>query len=240
MTADRQPFRRIMLKLSGEALGGEDGSGIDADTIGRVCGEIAAIVRNATEVAVVMGAGNFFRGMEGVASGMDRVTSDRMGMIATLMNALALREFLAMEEIGSIVFSATEMKAVAKYYNPRLGRRMLKKGRVALCAGGTGNPFFTTDTAAVLRALELQCDAVLKATKVDGVYDKDPVKHSDAKRFERISYADVVSKKLGVMDLTAVTLAADNNLPIVVFNMNDPGALGRVAGGEIELGTLIG
>lgn len=232
-------FKRIMLKLSGEALGGVDGDGLDPQVLRRVAGEIAAVVKSGKQVAVVIGAGNFFRGATDITDGIDRVTGDQIGMLATLMNSLALRDYLFREDTKAVVLSAFETGPVAGRYTPMSGRKMLDRNKVTICAGGTGNPYFTTDTAAVLRALELKCDAMFKASKVDGVYDSDPVRNPDAKRFDTITYQEVIERGLGVMDLTAVTLAAGNKLPVVVFNMQEEGILPEVARGLLKLGTLI-
>jgi uridylate kinase len=231
-------YHRILLKLSGEALGGPDGTGIDSATIKRAASEMSAVVSDGRKLAVVMGAGNFFRGITGVAEGMDRVVADQMGMVATVINAMALKESLEEEGVKALVLSAVGGAGV-EVYTPQKGRKMLEKGKVVLCAGGTGNPFFTTDTAAVLRALELECEIMLKATMVDGVYDKDPKKSRDAKRFETITYGEVLARKLKVMDLTAVALAEANGLPIGVFNFRDAGMLARVAKGDLKHATLI-
>jgi uridylate kinase len=239
MTKKRNGYHRILLKLSGEALGGADGTGIDSATIKRAASEMSAVVSDGRKLAVVMGAGNFFRGITGVAEGMDRVVADQMGMVATVINAMALKESLEAEGVRAVVLTAVGGVG-AEVYTPQKGRRVLDKGGVALCAGGTGNPFFTTDTAAVLRALELECEIVLKATMVDGVYDKDPKKSRDAKRFETITYDEVLARKLKVMDLTAVALAEANGLPIAVFNFRDSGMLARVAKGDLKRATVIG
>ncbi len=239
MSAENIDFRRIMLKLSGEALGGDESVGIDPGTIDRISREIVDVVKSGVQIGIVMGAGNYFRGVKGIAGGMDRVAADQMGMVATLLNALALRDSLGRAGADAAVFSAIDIGSIGETYSPRRGREVLESGAVALCAGGTGNPYFTTDTAAALRALELDCGVLLKGTKVDGVYDKDPVKYPDAVRFDRITYKEVLERKLAVMDLTAVTLAERNNLDMVVFNIREDGVLGRVANGEIELGTLI-
>ena len=228
-----------MLKISGEALGGPDGVGIDTDVLNYVCAQASGLIDSGVEVAIVMGAGNFFRGAKGSAEGMDRVTGDQIGMVATIMNALALRDGFRRLGRESVVLSAIGAGQVAKLYSPISGRKNLSKGKIVLCAGGTGNPFLTTDTAAVLRALELKCDVMLKATKVDGVYDRDPVVDPSAVRFEKITYDEVIDRKLRVMDLTAVTLARDENLPMVVFNMNDEGAMKEIAAGNFSRGTLI-
>jgi uridylate kinase len=232
-------FKRIMLKVSGEALGGKGGVGVDVGVLDRVSREIAGVIGLGKQVGVVMGAGNFFRGVEGIAGGVDRAVADQMGMIATLLNALALKEGLASAGVGAEVLSAIPVGPVTETYSVRRAREVLAEGRLALCAAGTGNPYFTTDTAAVLRALELGCDVLFKASKVDGVYDKDPIRHPDARRFDRITYEEVLERKLGVMDLTAVTLARENGLPMVVFNLGEEGAMLRIARGDLAPGTLI-
>lgn len=239
MAGEKRRFHRIMLKLSGEALGGYAGTGIDRATVNRVTEEMAELVRSGRQLAVVMGAGNFFRGIEGQDEGMDKVTADQMGMVATVFNALALRDSLDRAGVKAVVLSALSVGVIAEAYSARRGRELLEEGKVVLCAGGTGNPFFTTDTAAALRAVELGCDVMFKATMVDGVYDKDPVLHQDATRFSTITYDEVLERKLKIMDLTAITLASGNNLPLVVFNLWAPGTMKRVADGEVELGTLI-
>ncbi|MCX6646759.1 MAG: UMP kinase [bacterium] len=239
MANSNSKFNRILLKISGEALAGDDRFGIDPDVLNRVAVEISSVAASGIEVAVVMGAGNFFRGRMGVEGGMDRVASDQMGMLATLMNALALRDAIARAGREAVVMSAIEVGPIAKLYSPHKGRKILEKGKICLCAAGTGNPFFTTDTAGVLRALELECGAMFKATKVDGVYSDDPVSNPKATRFSEITYSKVLELGLGVMDLTAVTLAEKENLPIVVFNLNTEGALGRVISWEFDLGTII-
>ncbi|MFH1675794.1 MAG: UMP kinase [bacterium] len=232
-------FEKIMLKVSGEALGGEGGFGIHEPTVNMVAYEISKAVKIGKRIGVVIGAGNFFRGITGVSGGMDRVTADYMGMMATIMNALALREAIRGTGIGAEVLSAIEVGRVAKFYDPQKGRRLLEKGTVVICAAGTGNPYFTTDTAAVLRALELNCDVVLKATKVDGVYDKDPMKFPDAVKFDKIAYAEVLEKKLGVMDLTAVTLAMEGKMPIVVFRLAREDSITHISKGDFNHSTLI-
>jgi len=232
-------FEKIMLKVSGEALGGESGFGIHEPILNMVAYEISKAVKSGKHIGVVMGAGNFFRGITGVSGGMDRVTADYMGMMATIMNALALREAIRGTGTSAEVLSAIEVGRAAEFYDPEKGRRLFEKGTVVLCAAGTGNPYFTTDTAAVLRALELNCDAVLKATKVDGVYDKDPMKFSDAHKFDRISYPEVIEKKLGVMDLTAVTLAMEGKMPIVVFRLAREDSIIHISRGDFNHSTLI-
>ena len=232
-------YRRILLKLSGEALGGEGGVGIDTATIDRVAGEIKAVVQDGRQVAIVMGAGNFIRGASGVKEGMDRVVADQMGMIATVINALALDQGILRTGQMSTVFSAFGVGGIVETYTVEYARGALDFGGIVLCAGGTGNPLFTTDTAGVLRALELDCDVMLKATMVDGVYDKDPLKHPKAVKFDKITYTEVLERKLGIMDLTAIALAEKNNLPIVVFNLSRKGILKRIAKGDLKHATLI-
>ncbi len=239
MTKKTYRFDRILLKISGEALGGSAGTGIDPATLDRVAMEIADLAQSGKQVGVVMGAGNFFRGIKGVAEGMDRVTADQMGMVATILNALALRDALDRAGTSAVVLSAFPVGEFTETFSAKRGREILENGAVALCAGGTGNPLFTTDTAATLRALELKCDVMFKATMVDGVYDSDPVNNPDAVRFDRITYREVIDRELKVMDLTSVTLAEANDLPLVVFNMWEAGTMKRVAGGEVSLGTLI-
>jgi len=239
MTDNHPGFKRILLKVSGEALGGDDGTGIDPGMLSYVCSQISSLVESGHEIAVVMGAGNFFRGIKGAADGMDRVTGDQMGMVATIINALALRDGLNRAGIKAIATSAILSGQVTELYTPQFGRKMLSIGKVVLCAGGTGNPFFTTDTAAALRALELNCDAMFKATMVDGVYDSDPKTNPDAVRFEKITYDEVLSRRLKVMDLTAITLAHDKDLPVVVFDLSEKGVMNKLATGDLERGTLI-
>lgn len=232
-------YRRILLKLSGEALCGDKQFGVDKRTVELLAKQIAMVTEMGKQAACVIGAGNIFRGVEGMAMNMDQVTSDQIGMIATLMNSLIMHEVLKNEGVSSVVFSALGMKSIAEPYNPLKARRVLEEGKIAICAGGTGNPYFTTDTAAVLRALELKCDAIFKGTKVDGVFDRDPMKHSDAKKFDKISYKDVLKLQLGIMDLTAIALAQVNRLPIVVYNMTKYGELARIIGGEMTNATII-
>jgi uridylate kinase len=230
-------YRRMLLKLSGEALAGEQHFGIDPGTVEKLSDELADILGLDAEVALVIGGGNIFRGLSASARGMDRVSADYMGMLATVMNAVAVQASLEKRGHATRVLSAVTMQAVCEPYIRRRAERHLEKGRVVICAAGTGNPYFTTDTAAALRGMELKCDVIIKATKVDGIYDKDPMKFSDAVRYKRISYAEAVEKKLGVMDYTAITLARENRIPIVVCNMFG-GAVRRLILGE-EVGTLV-
>ncbi len=231
-------YKRVLLKLSGEALAGDQPFGIDPATVNAISCEIAEVVGLGVEVAMVIGGGNIFRGMAASEQGMDRVSADYMGMLATAMNSLALQDSLEKAGLGTRVLSAIFMREVAEPYIRRRAMRHLEKSRVVIFAAGTGNPFFTTDTAAALRAMEIKADAILKATKVDGVYDKDPVKHPDAIRYEKLSHLEAIKQRLGVMDTTALSLAMDNRLPIVVFNLFAQGNIKRVVLGD-EVGTLV-
>ena len=231
-------YSRVLLKLSGEALAGDQKFGIDPKAIKTFCQEIAEVVQAGVQVALVIGGGNIFRGMAASEQGMERVQADYMGMLATVMNALAVQD--ALEKIGcqTRVMTAFDMKEVAEPYIRRRAIRHLEKGRVVICAGGTGNPYFTTDTAAALRGMELKVEAILKATKVDGVYDKDPRKFSDAVRYDCVTYLETLEKRLGVMDSTAISLARDNCMPIIVFNLFKEGNIHRVVSGE-TVGTIV-
>jgi uridylate kinase len=231
-------YRRILLKLSGEALMGGAGYGIEPATLAQIADEVIDIHGLGVEVALVIGGGNIFRGVAASSAGMDRAGADYMGMLATLINALALSEALEARGVKTRVMSALEVSRVAEPYIRRRAIRHLEKGRLVIFAAGTGNPFFTTDTAASLRAMEIGAEIVMKATKVDGVYDKDPKKHKDARMFRRLSYLDVLNRGLEVMDSTAISLCRDNNLPILVFNMTKPGNIRRVVLGD-PLGTLV-
>ncbi len=217
-------YRRVLLKLSGEALMGEQEFGLDSGTVDRIASEVKTVSELGVEVCIVVGGGNIFRGVSGASSGMDRASADYMGMLATVMNALAMQS--ALEGIGAQtrVLSAIPMQSVSEPYIRRRAVRHMEKGRIVIFAAGTGNPFFTTDTAAALRASEMDCDALLKATKVDGVYSADPETNPDAERFERLGYLDVLSKDLKVMDAAAVSLARENNIPILVFSIHNAGA----------------
>ncbi len=232
-------YRRILLKLSGEALQGDRGYGINPQVLDEIAREVKAVHALKVEVALVIGGGNIFRGIAASAHGMDRATADYMGMLATVMNGLAMQEALEKVGVPTRVQSAIEMQQLAEAYIRRRAVRHLEKGRVVIFAGGTGNPYFTTDTAAALRAMEIHADVIMKATKVDGVYDADPKKVPTAKRFERLSYLEVLQRDLKVMDSTAISLCRDNNLPILVFSMVQPGNIERVVCGE-PLGTLVG
>ena len=237
---DKPRFKRILLKLSGEALQGEQGHGIDPKVLGTLADELRELRELGVEVAIVIGGGNIFRGLSASAQGMDRASADYMGMLATVLNSLALQDALEQREVYTRVLSAIEMKGLAEPYIRRRATRHLEKGRVVIFAGGTGNPFFTTDTAAALRAMEVQAEVLLKATRVDGVYDKDPEKHSDAVRYDSLGYLDVLSRSLSVMDSTAISLCKENGLPIIVFNMMHKGNIRKVVCGDTSLGTVVG
>ena len=231
-------YQRVLLKLSGEALMGSDAFGINRDTLERMVADIGEVVRLGVEMAVVIGGGNIFRGVALGAAGMDRATADYMGMLATCINALALQDALEHEGLVTRTVTAIEMRAIAEPFIRRRAVRHLEKGRVVVFAAGTGNPYFTTDTAAALRAMEIKADVLIKATKVDGIYTADPVKVPDAQRFETISYMDVVVRGLQVMDTTAISLCKDNRMPIIVFNLRTPGHLKRAVLGE-RVGSLV-
>ena len=231
-------YTRVLLKLSGEALMGDSQYGIDPDVATRIASEVADIQSLGVQTAIVIGGGNIFRGVAASAKGMDRSTADYMGMLATVINALALQDALEQQGVATRVLSAIEMRAVAEPFIRRRAIRHLEKGRVVVFAAGTGNPYFTTDTAAALRAMEVKADVILKATKVDGIYTADPVTDPDATRYERISYLQVLQDRLQVMDATAISLCMDNKLPIVVFNLRTPGNVRRVVAGE-PVGTTV-
>lgn len=223
--AKSEPYKRVMLKISGEALMGDQGYGLHPPTVERIAGEIQAVQASGVEVCVVIGGGNIFRGLQGAAQGMERTTADYMGMLATVMNALAMQG--ALESIGVFtrVISAIPMDQICEPYIRRRAVRHLEKGRVCVFAAGTGNPYFTTDTAATLRASEMSCDAIFKGTQVDGVYDSDPNKNPDAVRYDAVTYDEVLQKNLKVMDASAIALARDNDLPIVVFKLAGDGSM---------------
>jgi len=230
---------RVLLKLSGEALMGDRQYGIDPDVVRGIAAQVAEARRDGIEVAVVVGGGNIFRGVAAAASGMDRATADYMGMLATAMNGLALQDALEQAGCATRVMSAIAMNEIAEPYIRRRAVRHLEKGRVVVLVAGTGNPYFTTDTAATLRAVELAAEVILKATRVDGVYDADPLKHPGATRFAQIGYTELLASRLEALDATAVSLAMDNEMPIVVFDMTQPGNILRAVRGE-TLGTRIG
>ena len=238
MTATPPAIKRVLLKLSGEALMGDDAFGINRETISRMADEIAEVVQQGVEVAIVIGGGNIFRGMAGGAAGMDRATADYMGMLATVMNALALADTLNRSGTTARVMSAINIDQVVEPYVRPKALQYLEEGKVVVFAAGTGNPFFTTDTAAALRGAEIGAEIVLKATKVDGVYTADPKKDPSATRYDKLTFDEAISKSLGIMDATAFALCRDQKLPIKVFSIFKPGALKRVAMGEDE-GTLV-
>ena len=235
---DRRSFRRVLLKLSGEFLAGSEGYGIETSTLKYVAGEVKEIHEHGTQVALVLGGGNIFRGVKGATDGMDRATADYMGMLATVLNCLALQDALEQLGVSTRVQSAIEMRELAEPYIRRKAMRHLEKNRVVIFAAGTGNPYFTTDTTAALRANEVNSEVVLKATKVDGVYSADPKKDTKAKRFDQIGYLRVLQDRLAVMDSTAISLCMDNQLPIVVFDLSRSGSLKEIVQGK-KVGTLI-
>ncbi len=231
-------YKRVLIKLSGEALMGNRGYGIDPEVASRIADEISHVARQGVQVAITVGGGNIFRGLAGSANGMERAQADYIGMLATVMNALALQDAFERDGMVCRVMSAIEMQSVCETYIRRRAIAHLEKGRVVIFAAGTGNPYFTTDTTAALRACEIGAEVLLKATKVDGIYDKDPVKFQDAKRFDRITYMDVITRELSVMDSTAITLCNDNSMPIIVFNMEVDGNIDRALKGE-DVGTVV-
>jgi uridylate kinase len=233
-----EPYKRILLKLSGEALAGDAGFGIDTDVLRILAKEISEIRGPGVQIGVVIGGGNIFRGIKGATHGMDRASADYMGMLATVLNCLALQDALEQVGVDTRVQSAIEMRELAEPYIRRKAIRHLEKGRVVIFGAGTGNPYFTTDTTAALRAMEIGSEVVLKATKVDGIYDADPKKNKSANRFEEVTYIEVLQKGLQIMDSTAISLCMDNKLPIIVFDLHQKGALARVISGE-AVGTLV-
>ncbi|AFK86819.1 MULTISPECIES: UMP kinase [Thermoanaerobacterium] len=229
-------YKRIILKISGEALSGSTGYGIDFETVNLIADQIKEVKEMGVQIGVVIGGGNIWRGREGV--GMDRTTADHMGMLATVINSLALQDALERRGVETRVQTAIEMRQIAEPYIRRRAIRHLEKGRVVIFAAGTGNPFFSTDTTASLRAAEIDAEVILLAKKVDGVYDKDPVKHKDAIKFDKLTYLDVLNRGLGVMDSTATSLCMDNNIPIIVFNLTVPGNIKNVIMGQ-KIGTIV-
>jgi uridylate kinase len=233
--AENQPAtrsRRVLLKLSGEALMGSHEYGLDAEIVDRIAAEVAIVADLNVEICLVIGGGNIFRGVSGAAKGMDRASADYMGMLATVINALAMQNALERNGVDTRVLSAIPMQTVCEPYIRRRAVRHMERGRIVIFAAGTGNPFFTTDTAAALRASEMSCDALLKATKVDGVYSEDPIKNPDAARYETLTYHQVLTRDLQVMDASAISLARENNIPIIVFSIYDKGAFADVVGGK--------
>ncbi len=231
-------FKRVLLKLSGEALAGDGKHGIKTETIQQISADVAAGYELGVEIGIVIGGGNIFRGVAASAEGMDRASSDYMGMLATVINALALQDALEKKGLATRVLTAIEMAEIAEPYIRRKAIRHLEKGRIVIFAAGTGNPYFTTDTAAALRAMEINAEVIIKATKVDGIYDKDPMKHADAVKFDTITYIDVLNRGLQVMDSTAISLCMDNKLPIITFNLVGQGNIRRVLSGE-RIGTMV-
>lgn len=231
-------YKRVLIKLSGEALAGSKAQGIDPETVSGICTELGTVLDMGAEMALVIGGGNIFRGLSGAAQGMERSSADYMGMLATVLNALAVQDMLEKQGYPTRVLSAISMREVCEPYIRRRALRHLSKGRVVICAAGTGNPYFTTDTTAALRGMELKCDVIIKATKVDGIYNKDPQKWSDATRYDRVDYDEALRLRLGVMDATAFALIRDNHVPLVVCRMFG-GNIGRVVQGE-AVGTLVG
>ncbi len=229
---EKTAYKRVMLKISGEALMGDQGFGLHPPTVERIAKEVQSVHEMGVEICMVIGGGNVFRGLQGSAQGMERTTADYMGMLATVMNALAMQSALEGLDIHTRVISAITMNEVAEPYIRRRAVRHLEKKRICIFAAGTGNPYFTTDTAATLRASEMSCEAIFKGTKVDGVYDKDPAKHDDAKRYETITYDEVLAQHLGVMDASAIALARENSLPIVVFSLDDKGGFRGILDGS--------
>ena len=225
-------YDRVMLKISGEALMGDQGFGLHPPTVERIAREVKSVHDMGVEICMVIGGGNIFRGLQGSAQGMERTTADYMGMLATVMNALAMQSALESLGVFTRVITAIRMDEVAEPYIRRRAIRHLEKKRVCIFAAGTGNPYFTTDTAATLRANEMDCEAIFKGTKVDGVYDKDPAKHADAKRYDTVTYNEVLQKNLGVMDASAIALARENNLPIIVFSLDEPGGFRGILAGQ--------
>jgi len=235
---EQRPYKRVLLKLSGEVLMGDTAFGVDVETINRLARELIEVQHSGIELALVIGGGNIFRGMSGTASGMDRASADYMGMLATVMNAIALQDAIERNGATVRVISALAIKEVAEPYIRRRAVRHLEKGRILIFAAGTGNPYFTTDTAASLRAMEIQADAVLKGTKVDGVYTSDPAQNPDATKYDTLTFTEALTNRLGVMDSTAMSLCRDNHMPIVVFDVTTPGQMLRAVSGE-SVGTLV-
>lgn len=231
-------YKRILLKLSGEALAGKTGTGINTAVIKQIAEDVALAYKTGVQIGLVIGGGNIFRGVAASAEGMDRASSDYMGMLATMINALALQDALEKEGVPTRVQSAIAMAEIAEPYIRRRAIRHLEKGRIVIFGAGTGNPYFTTDTAASLRAMEINAQVIMKATKVDGIYDKDPNKHSDAQKFSKISYIDVLNRGLQVMDSTAISLCMDNKLPILTFDLMKPGNILKAILGE-DIGTIV-
>ena len=236
---DNVSYKRVLLKVSGEALAGNEPSGIDPKFLDKIATQIISLANSGVEIGIVIGGGNIFRGMSVAAKGGDRVTGDHMGMLSTVINAIALGDAIRRNGGNSHVFSSITMPSIADSFTQRAAVSAIKSGSIVICAGGTGNPFFTTDTAAALKAIELRCDVLLKGTKVDGVYSKDPETNSDAKRYSKVSYDEVIKKNLRVMDTAAFALARDNNLPIIVYSLDDEQGLIGVLDGK-AISTYVG
>ncbi|MDT8375816.1 MAG: UMP kinase [Mariprofundaceae bacterium] len=237
-TTPTAPYKRVLLKLSGEVLMGDTGYGIDPETISRLAAELIEVRKSGVELAIVIGGGNIFRGMMGTASGMDRASADYMGMMATIMNAIALQDAIERQGESVRVISALHVREIAEPYIRRRAVRHIEKGRIIIFAAGTGNPYFTTDTAASLRAMEIQADVVLKGTKVDGVYTSDPMRDPEAMRYDSLTFTEALNRQLGVMDATAMSLCRDNQMPIIVFNVMAHGQMLKAVSGE-SVGTLV-
>ncbi|QDH15661.1 UMP kinase [Oecophyllibacter saccharovorans] len=233
------PYKRVLLKVSGEALMGDGQAGISPDMVTKVAADIAAVAASGVEVCLVVGGGNIYRGLAGAAKGMDRAQGDYAGMLATVINALMLQNALEQQGVETRVMTAIQMAAIAEPYIRRRAVRHMEKGRVVIFAAGTGNPFFTTDTAAALRANEMECDALFKGTQVDGVYDSDPRRNPDARRYDELTYTDVLARDLKVMDAAAISLARENDLPIIVFNMHSPHAFSEVLKGDGKFTRIV-
>ncbi len=231
-------YNKILLKLSGESLGGEKGLGLDVPMITQYAKEIASVAKQGVKIAIVIGGGNIFRGVQGVGSGFSRVKGDQMGMLATVINSIGLSMFIKSEGVEAEVFTSTPMEPMARYYAKEKAENLMNKGGVAIIAGGTGNPFFTTDSASALRACEIEADALLKGTRVDGVYTADPEKDSSATKYKNLSFNEALAKNLRIMDQTAFALCKENNMPIIVFDMNKEGNLSKLVNGE-QLGTVV-
>jgi uridylate kinase len=236
--SDRPRYKRILLKISGEVLMGDQGYGLDSETVSRIAREVRDVHAMGTELCLVIGGGNIYRGLAGAAAGMDRAAADYMGMLATVINALAVQDLLEHKGVETRVMTAIRMEQIAEPYIRRRAMRHMEKGRVVLFAGGTGNPYFSTDTAAVLRAIEMESDVVIKATRVEGVYTADPERDPEAEFIPSISFHEVMTRELAVMDAAAVSLCKENNLPIIVLNLQEPGAVGAAIRGE-RVGTLV-
>jgi uridylate kinase len=233
-------YKKVLLKLSGEALMGKDSYGINTDTLTRIATEVKDVAQSGVQLSIVIGGGNIFRGVKGATEGMDRASADYMGMLATCINSMALQDAFERQGVHTRVMSAIKMEQISEPYIRRRAVRHLEKGRVVIFAAGTGNPYFTTDTAASLRAMEINAEVILKGTKVDGIYDSDPNKNKNAKRYRTISYRETLDKNLQVMDATAIAMCMDNKMPIIVFDMTKPGNIARAVNNPADVGTIVG